>query len=679
MIIDIQNTPIHTDQIGLSAQQLNLVFPFHVIFGSDTTLLQVGPKLQQIYPELLLGKPLAHYFSINRPHIDIDFTQIKAQTQALFFLASCSGHVNLRGQMVYLAYPERILFLGSPWVTEMDHVQQLGLGIDDFAIHDPSGDYIFLLQAQKAALADAKKQTATLTMQQAALQERDATFREIYAVTADPKLDFKQFLHKILVLGKQKFCLDTGTLTHIETDHYAIVAAHLSSGAIASGTVLQPHQTYCSETIKSEKPVCIPIVAGSDWANHPGYLAFCTEAYIGTRVMVNGQIYGTLSFSSLTPRNSAFTPLELDLLTMMAQWLGYKIERDLAAKDRADDDDEAPAERQAKGQFLTAMGAEIQTSVDAILEIAGLMLDTPLTEEQRDFAMTIRHKGDALLTIINDRLESSKLESRALDVAPSPGQVHPVDPGLIANCQLPPDRTVSAPPMTVDSIPQDDNPEVPIEDFVLVKPAVETVLSQSDRTPHRNGVSAHTEVPQVDHRPHPTSVDTNGNGDGAKSVTSISHHPSVSLSTMLETSSPVDPPLENESSLKSNDAVYQPDSTAQVLDISTLNSSISIFGDDLKEALNCLSEIYFSETPKVLKTLKMAREGQDAQGLAVAAHTLKASSASLGATIVAELCKQVESQGRSGNVEQAILLSHGLEPEYHRFKIALEEYAASLP
>jgi PAS domain S-box-containing protein len=209
----INEDPIELKQFSFEPDQFAALFPFHLVIDRDMKIIQAGGVLQRILkPILIVGSSLEEHFHINRPKCPVSFAAISKHTRyskvgtspSLFLLQSHHKEMQLKGEIVYLEASDHLLFLGSPWITDIANLKKLDLKLDDFPLYDSVGDYLFLLQGKNSALTDAKKLTARLTSQRAELRATASRLRTVIESLQAGVLLEDETRH--VILANQEFC-----------------------------------------------------------------------------------------------------------------------------------------------------------------------------------------------------------------------------------------------------------------------------------------------------------------------------------------------------------------------------------------------------------------------------------------------------------------------------------------
>ena len=150
-------------------------------------------------------------------------------------------------------------------------------------------------------------------------------FHEL-TVGADNR-EFDATVDRLLSLGREHLDLETGILSRVEGTEYEIAAVVDATGTYEVGTVVDLGETLCEVTVDrgSSTPLAFADARATDYHDHPAVET--VSAYIAAPVVVDGAVYGTVNFSSRRPRASAFRPVELEFVELVAQWVGSELER----------------------------------------------------------------------------------------------------------------------------------------------------------------------------------------------------------------------------------------------------------------------------------------------------------------------------------------------------------------
>lgn len=175
---------------------LTKAFPFHIVIDNSGKILNCGESLSRIINITLGGADnLFDHFTVQHPADVATVESMLLNQENLFLLESIeNSELILRGQLVFSSGTDQVFLLVSPWVTEVESLDKLNLTLSDFPLHSPLSDFLILLQAQKASLADGRRLSSDLSALNLELEDRVVRRTQALEEIAQELRDSKQSL-----------------------------------------------------------------------------------------------------------------------------------------------------------------------------------------------------------------------------------------------------------------------------------------------------------------------------------------------------------------------------------------------------------------------------------------------------------------------------------------------------
>jgi len=160
------------------------------------------------------------------------------------------------------------------------------------------------------------------------LESARESLHGLYAVTTDASLSLSERIERTLALACERLDVSLGFVTRIADDTQRIVHAVGDHPLLQPGEACPLSKSYCRRTLDTEGLLAVVhAAADGDWENDPGYELFGLECYLGGKVRVDDDLYGTLCFADTEPRDEPFTASQTAFVELLTRWVSYELER----------------------------------------------------------------------------------------------------------------------------------------------------------------------------------------------------------------------------------------------------------------------------------------------------------------------------------------------------------------
>lgn len=159
------------------------------------------------------------------------------------------------------------------------------------------------------------------------LERNNESLQKLTQLATDDSLTDEEIIERVLQLGTDRLDLSLGYLSRIDGSDYEVVSVVGDHDIIESGAETALANTYCRRIVDGPDSFAVTDAAAEGWEDDMAYQMSGIACYLGGKVVVDGELYGTLCFADEEPRTAPFSESEQTVIRLLAEWTSRELER----------------------------------------------------------------------------------------------------------------------------------------------------------------------------------------------------------------------------------------------------------------------------------------------------------------------------------------------------------------
>ena len=358
-------------EIKFSEEQINRLFPFHLIVDSDFLIISTGESLTKIQSGINT-KNFFDIFSVERPYSlnKLSFKELTSDKEVFYILKMLNLELLFKAQFEFINN-NKGLFILTPWFTSIEDLKQNNLKISDFANYDQTFDLLHVIKNIEINTDELRLLTSQLRTKNLQLGLQEEKFRNI---------------------------IENMNLGLLEVDNYDVIQYANNTFSSISGYSLDELKGQLAHKLftKKEDQKIIEGVIDERKKGQSGNF----EVTILTK---NGEerIWFVSGAPNYNDKGEIIGSIGVHLDITERKMLEVALEN---ARDKAQE------ASKTKEMFLANMSHEIRTPLNVILGMTRLIMKEDLNDRLSEYVKHSQYAANHLLSIINDILDLSKIE-----------------------------------------------------------------------------------------------------------------------------------------------------------------------------------------------------------------------------------------------------------------------------